>query len=156
MSITIVELKDANIITILNETVQKLHYEKYPEYFKAYDYQAIRKAIEELLTQDNWYSYVAYDDNKPIGYILFYVKEYKENPFRYSYKGIHIDQLSVIKEYQNKGIGSLLMKKAEDKGKENNVSQIELTYWEKNTEAKEFYDKKGFEEGIHFIIKRQY
>ncbi len=156
MSITIIELKDANIITILNETVQKLHYEKYPEYFKAYDYQAIRKAIEELLTQDNWYSYVAYDDNKPIGYILFYVKEYKENPFRYSYKGIHIDQLSVIKEYQNKGIGSLLMKKAEDKGKENNVSQIELTYWEKNTEAKEFYDKKGFEEGIHFIIKRQY
>jgi GNAT superfamily N-acetyltransferase len=155
MSITIVELKDANIITILNETVQNLHYEKYPEYFKAYDYQAIRKAIEELLTQDNWYSYVAYDDNKPIGYILFYVKEYKENPFRYSYKGIHIDQLSVIKEYQNKGIGSLLMKKAEDKGKDNNVSQIELTYWEKNTEAKEFYEKKGFEEGIHFIIKRK-
>jgi ribosomal protein S18 acetylase RimI-like enzyme len=155
MSITIVELKDANIITILNETVQNLHYEKYPEYFKAYDYQAIRKAIEELLTQDNWYSYVAYDDNKPIGYILFYVKEYKENPFRYSYKGIHIDQLSVIKEYQNKGIGSLLMKKAEDKGKENNASQIELTYWENNTEAKEFYEKKGFEEGIHFIIKRK-
>ena len=155
MSITIVEQKDANIITILNETVQNLHYEKYPEYFKAYDYQTIRKAIEELLTQDTWYSYVAYDDNKPIGYILFYVKEYKENPFRYSYKGIHIDQLSVIKEYQNKGIGSLLMKKAEDKGKENNVSQIELTYWDKNTEAKEFYDKKGFEEGIHFITKRQ-
>jgi GNAT superfamily N-acetyltransferase len=155
MSITIVEQKDANIITILNETVQNLHYEKYPEYFKAYDYQTIRKAIEELLTQDTWYSYVAYDDNKPIGYILFYVKEYKENPFRYSYKGIHIDQLSVIKEYQNKGIGSLLMKKAEDKGKENNVSQIELTYWDKNTEAKEFYDKKSFEEGIHFIIKRQ-
>ena len=155
MSITIVELKDANIITMLNKTVQNLHYEKYPEYFKAYDYQAIRKAIEELLVQDNWYSYVAYDDNTPIGYILFYVKEYKENPFRYSYKGIHIDQLSVIKEYQNKGIGSLLMKKAEDKGKENNVSQIELTYWEKNTEAKEFYEKKGFEEGIHFIIKRK-
>jgi len=155
MSITIVELKDANIITILNETVQNLHYEKYPEYFKAYDYKAIRKAIEELLTQDNWYSYVAYDDNKPIGYILFYLKEYKENPFRYSYKGIHIDQLSVIKEYQNKGIGSLLMEKAEDKGKENNVSQIELTYWEKNTEAKEFYEKKGFEEGMHFIIKRK-
>ena len=109
MSITIIELKDANIITMLNKTVQNLHYEKYPEYFKAYDYQAIRKAIEELLVQDNWYSYVAYDDNTPIGYILFYVKEYKENPFRYSYKGIHIDQLSVIKEYQNIGIGAVLM-----------------------------------------------
>ncbi len=155
MSITIVESKDVNIITMLNETVQNLHHEKYPEYFKAYNYENIRKVIEELLVQDNWYSYVAYDDKKPVGYIIFYVKEYKENPFRYSYKGIHIDQLSVIKEYQKRGIGSLLMKKAEDKGKADKVSQLELTYWEKNTEAKDFYRKKRFEEGMHFIIKQK-
>ena len=44
MSITVVESKDVNIITMLNETVQNLHYEKYPEYFKAYNYEKHKKS----------------------------------------------------------------------------------------------------------------
>ncbi|MFA5203648.1 MAG: GNAT family N-acetyltransferase [Lentisphaeria bacterium] len=154
MNISIVSSKDADLIAVLNETVQRLHQERYPAYFKAYDYEVVRKSFKEMLEKDNWFAYVAYDADQPIGYIVFYIRNYGENPFRYSYKGISVDQLSVIKEYQNRGIGSQLMKKAEAMGREIGASQIELTFWDKNTEAKKFYNKKGFEEGIHFVVKR--
>ena len=34
------------------------------------------------------------------------------------------------------------------------ADQIELTYWEKNIHAKNFYRKHGFEEMTHFAVKR--
>jgi GNAT superfamily N-acetyltransferase len=153
MQLRVIESKDPHVIAKLNETVQKLHKERYPEKFKEYDYNLILTAMEEIKGKDDWFSYIAYDGEKPVGYILFYIREYLENPFRYSYKGIHIDQLCITDEYQGCGIGTALLKIAENRAKEIGASQIELTFWDKNIEAKEFYMKKGFAEGTHFVIK---
>jgi GNAT superfamily N-acetyltransferase len=68
--------------------------------------------------------------------------------------GIHIDQISVLESYQRKGIGSKLMTKAEEIGKSVGSIQIELTFWDKNAEAKAFYNKEGFGDYIHFIAKK--
>ncbi len=154
MAIVIKQSNDAELIARLNYTVQELHHRQYPKYFKLYDYEAVRNTFTELLAKENWYAYVAYDDAFPIGYILFFIRDYEENPFRLSYKGIHIDQLCVVEEYQKRGIGSRLMEKAEEIGKNVKASQLELTFWEKNSDAKEFYIRKGFEEGMHFVMKK--
>jgi GNAT superfamily N-acetyltransferase len=154
MKITIEQTKDASLLARLNKTVQDLHAREYPQYFKPYQYDVVEKEFEENLAQDNWYAYVAFDDSIAIGYILFFIRKYQENPFRYAYTGIHIDQLSVLESYQRKGIGSKLMNKAEEVGKIVGATQIELTYWDRNIEAKAFYDKKGFEDYLHFIVKK--
>jgi len=46
------------------------------------------------------------------------------------------------------------MDKAEEIGRNVKATQLDLTFWEKNCDAKEFYIKKGFEEGMHFVLKK--
>ena len=154
MHIEIVPSKDADVIARLNSTVQSLHAQRYPNYFKTFDKDAIQKDIANSLAQENWFASVAYDGTKPVGYIMFFIRDYEENPYRFAYKGIHIDQISVEEEYRHYGIGSLLIQKAEAMGKQVGATQMELTFWDKNEEAKAFYAQKGFEEGVHFIFKK--
>lgn len=154
MSVEIQETKDAVVIAELNRTVQELHARKYPEYFKPYDYQAIFRSMTETLAQENWFAFVARADGQPAGYVLFYIRDYKENPFRHAYCGLHIDQIAVKEEFQRRNIGSLLMDKVEEFAKNRGIVQLELTYWDKNTEAGNFYAKRGFGPGLHFVIRK--
>jgi len=154
MHIDIVASKDAEIIARLNHTAQRLHAQLYPNYFKPFDYTVVKKAIENSLSQENWFAYIACDATKPVGYVIFFIRTYEENPFRMAYKGIHIDQISIEEDYRHCGIGTLLMQKVEEIGKKEGAAQLELTYWDRNGAAKEFYTKQGFEEGMHFVIKK--
>jgi len=154
MAIAIRETKDAAIIAELNRTVQNLHVQKYPEYFKPYDYQAVLSSLAEILARENWFAYLAEAEGQPAGYVLFYIRNYAENPFRYAYCGMHIDQIAVKEEFQRRNIGSLLMDKVEAFAKSRGVSQLELTYWDKNVEAGNFYAKRGFGQGTRFVIRK--
>jgi len=154
MSIEIQETKNAAVIAELNRTVQNLHAHRYPEYFKPYDYQAVLRSITETLAQENWFAFVAKADGQPAGYVLFYIRDYQENPFRHPYRGLHIDQIAVKEEFQRRNIGSLLMDKVEEFAKNRGIAQLELTYWDKNTEAGNFYAKRGFSSGLHFVIRK--
>jgi ribosomal protein S18 acetylase RimI-like enzyme len=154
MGICIELSKDAMIIAKLNEPVQELHYKRYPEYFKPYSFDETYDYFSKQIQEDNWYCYLVSEERNPIGYALFYIREYKENPFRRSYKSINIDQISINNEYRNKGIGKEIMSKIEVFAKEHSASQIELTYWEKNSEAKIFYEKQGFFTNTEFAIKK--
>ena len=153
MSIEIQETRDAAVIAELNRTVQNLHARKYPTHFKPYDYSAVLEAITASLTQDNWFAFVAMVDGQPAGYVLFYIRDYAENPFRYAYRGIHLDQIAVKEEFQRQNIGSRLMDNVEEFARKRGLSRLELTYWDKNTEAGNFYTKRGFDHGLHFVIK---
>ena len=153
MSIEIQESRDAAVIAGLNRTVQALHARKYPTHFKPYDYSAVLEAVAASLAQDNWFAFVATVDGQPAGYVLFYIRDYAENPFRYAYRGIHIDQIAVKEEFQRRKIGSLLMDNVEEFARNRDISRFELTYWDKNTEAGNFYARRGFVNGLHFVTK---
>jgi diamine N-acetyltransferase len=153
MDLSFVYTKDAAIIAALNEYVQQLHYQLYPQYFKEYSYEDTFQYLSKQLESENWFCILATMNNINIGYALFYIREYKENPFRKAYKGINIDQLSVNPEYKRKGIGKAIMNEIEAFAKKNNAVQIELTHWEQNDEAKMFYEKSGFKTNMRFIVK---
>jgi len=154
MSIEIQETKDAAVIAELNRTVQELHARRYPEYFKPYDYQAVFRSISETLAQENWFAFVARTDGQAAGYVLFYIRDYPENPFRRAYCALHIDQIAVKEEFQRQKVGSLLMYQVEEFAKNRGITQLELTYWAKNIEAGNFYAKRGFGPGLHFVIQK--
>ena len=81
------ESKDADKIAKLNESVQNLHYERYPEQFKLYSYDSVLQYVKEQLSKDNYHAYIIGDQNDEYGYVLFFEQNYMENPFRKAYLG---------------------------------------------------------------------
>jgi len=153
MGLKMREMRDAAIITTMNEVVQNLHTREYPQYFKPFNYQAVYQSMQEALAKEDWHAYVAFVDDIPAGFVLFFVRDYKENPYRYSYRGVHVDQICVLQEFQGGGVGSFLMDAVERFAQDNGVEQLELTYWERNSQATRFYRKKGFEPQVSFVVK---
>ena len=154
MSLEIVESRDAVVLTLMNQVVQNLHARDYPQYFKPFNYQEVYQAMQEALAKENWYAYIAFADDLPAGFVLFFIREYNENPYRYSYKAVHVDQICVLDKFQRGGVGSYLMEAVERFAQQNKVDQLELTYWEKNSQAARFYRKKGYEPQVNFVVKR--
>jgi diamine N-acetyltransferase len=144
MKIEIVHKKDPNIVARLNKDVQTLHFERFPEYFKPYDCNAIARIMEKLLENDNWDVLVASHNGKAIGYALLIIREHSDNPFKMAYTSLVIDQMCVEKAYQNKGIGAQLMNAVSEYAREKGIRTIELSVWKENLEAVTFYRKMGF------------
>ncbi len=103
-----------------------------------------RSFFEDRCTQPNWYTIIAEADGKPIGYLNGSIDN-----FGYRYPQLQkvavIENVGVIPEYQNKGIGKLLMEDFKKWAKENKAIQIQLTSFSKNTQALDWYKKLGFE-----------
>ena len=57
---------------------------------------------------------------------------------------LEVQRIYVLQEYKNKAIGKMLMKKAMEISKKNNLSYIWLGVWEHNINAIKFYEKHGF------------
>jgi ribosomal protein S18 acetylase RimI-like enzyme len=57
---------------------------------------------------------------------------------------LEVQRIYVLQEYKGKYIGKLLMQKAIEIGKSNNLHYIWLGVWENNTNAIKFYEKLGF------------
>ena len=154
MKIMIEETKDADKIAKLNESVQNLHYERYPEYFKPYSYESVLQYVKEQLSKDNYHAYIIGDQNNEYGYVLFFERNYMENPFRKAYKGIQIEHICIKKEYRNIGYGNKLMDSVQEYANKIGATQIELSYWELNTEAERFYKNAGYKRNISFVVKK--
>lgn len=153
MTITINLEKNAAIMARLNESVQTLHHKLYPGYFKPYCFEAALKFYEAQISEEDWFCLVARDGEAPVGYCLFFIRRYKDNPFRKAYVGISVDQICVLPEYKGKGVGKALMQRIHDFALDHGACQLELTYWEENEEAKVFYGKLGFRTNTRFVAK---
>ncbi|MDU6039834.1 MAG: GNAT family N-acetyltransferase [Clostridium butyricum] len=66
---------------------------------------------------------------------------------------LEVQRIYVLQEYKSKSIGKMLMKKAIEIGKNNNLNYIWLGVWEQNINAIKFYEKQGFEKFDTHIFK---
>jgi ribosomal protein S18 acetylase RimI-like enzyme len=86
--------------------------------------------------------YLAIVENKVIGYLKVNYgssqTELKDNT------SLEIERIYVLKEFQEKHVGRLLVEKAIDIASTLKVSYVWLGVWERNTKAIEFYEKNGF------------
>jgi ribosomal protein S18 acetylase RimI-like enzyme len=145
LMISIVENKNHLLISTLAEEVQNLHAQLHPELFKPFNAAAFEEALEKYLADPACFVYVAKQEEMPIGYILCFIKEIKENAFHYDLRTLYIDQISVLKAYQKSGAGHLLMEQAEKLANEKSIRRIELDHWSMNTVAAVFFRKKGYQ-----------
>jgi diamine N-acetyltransferase len=109
MNIQIRETNDAALLASLNEQVQQLHHELYPEVFKPFDPEAITVFFESLFVEREAKAFLAVDGETVLGYVLLLVVDKKENPFQYERSYLELDQLLVLEEYRGIGIAKLLL-----------------------------------------------
>lgn len=146
--------QDAEYIAEMNRAVQELHHKLYPEYFKPFSYTETAFFLRKQFQEEGCLCFIAAYNGVDAGYALFHITEYQENPFRKGYRGIHIDQISIQPQYKRQGIGTGLMKAIEQFAVKENAAQVELSYWDLNEDAKRFYTSMGFNEVMHYAVKR--
>ena len=106
--------------------------------------------IDEMLKRGNYQIFVACDRDKVVGYIgcVSYLA------FELDNEGMKIIALAVSKEYRRKGIGTKLLKTAEQWAKENNIEIILLNSGLPREEAHAFYESQGYFKKSYGFIKK--
>ena len=87
--------------------------------------------------QDNWIC-VAEDDGIVIAYLSIEV-HYEEENF------IYLDDISVLDSYQNRGIGTALLKTAEQYADKLAITKLMLHVEKSNEAARRLYQRLGYE-----------
>ena len=105
-----------------------------------YDFEKQKAKIEVVLNDKTQVIFVAECDNKVVGYIHLV-----------NYDVIYADNfknclgLAVDNDYKRIGIGSALLKQAEDWAKENGAAGIRLCSGVEREKAHQFYQSQGYE-----------
>ena len=100
--------------------------------------------------------YLAIEDGKAVGLIMGIIREYDEYDY-IDYKcpkaGV-ITELIVSKNIRGKGLGNLLMTKMEKYFQEKACSYIFIDVFAYNENAIRFYDREGYHNRMHTVIKK--
>lgn len=110
----------------------------------------LNNRINEMLKRGNYQIFVACDGDKVVGYIgcVSYLAFELEN------EGMKIIALAVSKEYRRRGIGTELLKTAEQWAKENNIEVILLNSGLPRKDAHAFYESQGYFKKSYGFIKK--
>ena len=143
--IKVVQTKDYILLAKLNEEIQTIHHNIQPTIFKPYDKEAITHFFKKTLDNENVVAYVVTDNETILGYVLLFIINCEDNAFQYSRSFILLDQILVLKNYQRKGVGKLLLDKIFSFAKEKNIGFVEVNHWTLNDSARNFFAKNKFE-----------
>ncbi len=114
-----------------------------PEDFNTYINKAFDKnnIEQQLLNPDSTFCF-AYLDEVLTGY--FKLNENTAQTDLISEESLELERIYVLKEFQGRQIGKLMLQKAIKHAAEKSKKYIWLGVWEKNTDAIRFYEKFGF------------
>lgn len=95
--------------------------------------------------------YFLYKDDSLAGYLK--INEYDSQSDIKDTNSMEIERIYIVKEFQGKGLGSILIEKAEDEAIKKKKNFLWLGVWGKNPRAIKFYESKGFYKiGTHSFI----
>jgi ribosomal protein S18 acetylase RimI-like enzyme len=88
--------------------------------------------------------YFALADDQAVGFLKVNHRPY--SIMDQNQKGMEIERIYVLKDFQGKAIGKFLLDQATRISEEINCNYIWLGVWEHNINAQKFYKKNGFSE----------
>lgn len=165
-------LKKADLSDLL--PLQQIAIETFADTYSAYNTEEnMRRHFEkafntaqltaELSNPDSEY-YLAFCDNQPAGFMKTNI--WPSQTDEHYRDGLEIERIYVLRSFQGKKIGHVLVEKAAALAREKELYYIWLGVWMKNEKAIEFYEKNGFvkagthvfrlgdEEQSDFIMKK--
>lgn len=141
----ITQTADIDLIAALNKPIQDLHVKLYPEEFVPYDSMSTKSELQKMLQTGTHEIYVAEENGNHLGYVWLEIKSKPANAFKKGYTCIYVHQIGVMEQMRKRGVGSKLLEHVYDVARKHGIAAIELDYWCRNTVAKDFYQKHGFD-----------
>jgi len=135
--------RDYQKLLSLFEEVDKLHREQHPHVFKKP--QKPSRGRDFLFKQEDAVIFVAETENKePVGLIHIFIKTSKPIPILVKRKYAVIDTLIIAETRRRQGIGKKLTDQANRWIKSQGIKQIELSVYQFNRPAINFYKKRDY------------
>ncbi len=99
--------------------------------------------LHEIRFNKNAFYIVVYDDDKPVSFIGSWFVNHEA----------HITNIATIPDYQNKGIGTYLLREIIKIAEKEDITEVTLEVRVSNTSAQSLYTTLGFEKGL---VKKGY
>lgn len=144
--------------------IEKIKYISEKTFYETFSNENTDKDMENYLGEN--FSYGQIESEIKNNGSRFYIVENSEKVFAYMklnfdkaqteaghHNTLEVQRIYVLQEYKSKHIGKMLMQKAIEIGKRNNLDYIWLGVWEHNINAIKFYEKQGFEKFDTHIFK---
>jgi ribosomal protein S18 acetylase RimI-like enzyme len=128
-----------SIYSVFGET-ELLHRNAHPEIFRSSkNPAAVFEYLRDSILDPSAAIFLAENSEEILGAIHCRIQNSTENPIMVPRKYALIENIAVISVHRRRGIGESLMKRAEQWAKSLGAVSIELTVWEFNQTAKDFY-----------------
>jgi len=147
IDIRLASTKDAETISALNDSVQKLHADALPHVFKPPSADSFPASLAAALINDpDTYIYLALVDEKPAGYIYVQIVRRGDSATQHARDQVYIHHIAVEEAFQRRGVGRALMRAVIDLAEEKGIKEVSLDTWAFNSRARRFFKGQGFEE----------
>jgi ribosomal protein S18 acetylase RimI-like enzyme len=128
-----------SIYSVFSET-ELLHRNSHPEIFRSSKKpHAVFDYLRDSILDPSAAIFLAENNEEILGAIHCRIQSSTENPILVPRKYALIENIAVASDHRRRGIGEALMKRAEQWAKSLGAVSIELTVWEFNQTAKDFY-----------------
>ena len=137
-------IDDAALIASLNVDVQQIHADANPWRFKKPGPQTFTHSdAEALLLKPNYFSFIAFDSNEPVGYVVAEAVCHPETGRHHAHALVYVHQISVRPGARHMGVGRKLLDAAKANGNANGIDLLALDTWAFNAQALAFFQSYG-------------
>jgi ribosomal protein S18 acetylase RimI-like enzyme len=153
MTIVVRIATDADLETLvrLNQVVQSVHAELYPDDFAA---MVDADGLKALLGPRLENIAIAEIDDEPVGYVWCEVQSRPASPFSPAHRRLYVHHLSVLPDTRRRGVASTLMAHTEALAEGEELNEIALSHWAANTGAQTFFAAQGFAPYMWLLRKK--
>lgn len=129
-------INDFDIVESIISKLHKMHVESRPDFYIENERPINKKEYKAMLNSKDKINIAYLVDDKIAGICLATIKDKIE-------KSIYIDDIFVLEEFRHQGIATRLYKQIESIAKEIEAKRVDLTVWQFNKNAMNFYKSLG-------------
>lgn len=117
-----------------------------PTFFKPVDNMRRRRDefFDLVRTDDKFSLFVAEQGKSVVGFVLAHIEEARRVANLVPRETLSIDILMVTRAWRGTGVGTALMERTYEWGRERKADDVELSVYEFNAEALSFYGRLGY------------
>jgi len=114
-----------------------------------FDFSLFRSILHRNLQNPDCHYFLAFDDESCVGYASVHVQWLLHHCGRVG----EIQEMFVVADYRNKGVGTLLMQALVEVATRENFQVLEVTANKKRLDTHQFYERQGFIQTHYKFIK---